>query len=191
MEFFSQTYVALRGPTGVPQTPADTIVRLNDRLSPATLLADRRAAVQSLKGLSRDCKQDVGERALPGLLEVLVNDAEIDADIGRAVLETLHILCEAESKDGPPGSKDLGIKHTDLVIRDEKPVHALFPLLTNTNFYVRFNALQFLSTLLLNHRQAVQRHFLSIQGGATCVISLLEDKSEMIRSGECQLTCMV
>ena len=86
MEFFSQTYVALRGPTGQVQTPADTIARLVDRLSPATLLADRRASVLALKGLSRDCKEDVGNQALPGLLEVLSNDAELDADIGKAVL---------------------------------------------------------------------------------------------------------
>ena len=106
MDFFSQTYTALRGPTGVHQTPLDTIKRLSDCLSPSTLLADRRAAVLSLKGLSRDCRSDVGENALPGLLGVLENDAEVDPDTGKAVLETLnvgrnHVVCERDEQFAP------------------------------------------------------------------------------------------
>ena len=52
MEFLSQINIALRGPTGQPQSAEDTIARLSDRLSPSTLLADRRAAVLALKGLA-------------------------------------------------------------------------------------------------------------------------------------------
>jgi intracellular protein transport protein USO1 len=184
MDFLSQTMVALRGPTGAPQTPAETIARLSDRLSPATLLADRRAAVFALKGLSRDCKQDVGERALPGLLEVLVNDAELDVDIAKAVLDTLNILCEAEERDAVPGSKELGFKHTDQVLASEKAVHTLFSLLSDTSFYTRFSNLQFLSTLLLNRRQVVQGYFLKAPNGAASVNRVLEDKREIIRNGE-------
>ncbi|KAJ3514491.1 hypothetical protein NLJ89_g2351 [Agrocybe chaxingu] len=169
MDFFSQTYVALRGPTGAPQTPADTIARLSDRLSPATLLADRRAAVLALKGLSRDCKQDVGDRALNGLLEVLYNDAEVDADIGKAVLETLNQLCETE--DATPGSRDLGFKHTDALVASDKTTHSLFALLGDTNFYTRFATLQFLTTLLHNRRQAIQKYFLTAPAGPSSVIA--------------------
>ncbi|KAJ7252415.1 p115 like vesicle tethering protein [Mycena haematopus] len=176
MEFLSQTYVALRGPTGAPQTATDTIARLSDRLSPATLLADRRAAVQSLKGLARDWKQDVGDRALPGLLEVLSNDAEVDADIGKAALETLNILCDVEE------AKELGFKHTDYVLENEKPVHTLFSLLADDNFYTRFATLQFLSTLLQNRRQIVQGYFLKASSGSSSVMTVLEDKREIIRN---------
>lgn len=186
MEFFSQTYVALRGPTGAPQTAADTIGRLSDRLSPATLLADRRAAVQALKGLARDCKQDVGDKALPGLLEVLYNDAEVDGDIGKAVLETLIALCEVE--DGTPIAKELGFKHTDIVLASEKTVHSLFALLADINFYTRLATLQYLSVLLQNRRQVVQGYFLKAPVGATSIISVLEDKREIIRNGECCTT---
>lgn len=177
MEFFSQLNDALRGPTGAPQTATDTIARLSDRLSPATLLADRRAAVQSLKGLARDWKQDVGERALPGLLEVLANDAEVDADIGKAVLETLNILCDVEE------SKEWGFKHTDYVLASDKPVHTLFALLADDAFYTRFAALQYLSTLLQNRRQVVQGYFLKSAAGSSSVIAVLEDKREIIRNG--------
>lgn len=182
MEFLSQTYVALRGPTGVIQTPEDIIARLSDRLSPATLLADRRAAVLALKGLVRDCKQDVGDRALTGLLEVLSNDAEVDADIGKAVLETLDLLCDAE--DSTPGSKESGLKHTNQVLANEKAINTLFSLLGDLTFYTRFASLQLLSTLLRNRRQTVQGYFLKTSTGPASVISVLEDKREIIRGGE-------
>lgn len=181
MEFFSQTYVALRGPTGAPQTASDTIGRLSDRLSPSTLLADRRAAVLALKGLVRDCKQDVGDRALPGLLDVLFNDAEVDADIGKAVLETLNLLCDVE--DPTPGNKELGFKHTDYVLENEKTAHTLFSLIGDTGFYTRFATLQYLCTLLQNRRQPMQGYFLTSPVGARSVISVLEDKREIIRNG--------
>ncbi|KAF9047483.1 p115 like vesicle tethering protein [Panaeolus papilionaceus] len=180
MEFFSQTYVALRGPTGAPQTPSDTIGKLSDRLSPATLLADRRGAVLALKGLARDCKQEVGERALPGLLDVLYNDVEVDADIGKAVLETLQTLCDTE--DATPGSKELGFKHTDAILSTEKPAHTLFALLADVGFYIRFAALQLLATLLHNRRQVIQSYFLTAPSGPGTVISVLEDKREIIRN---------
>ncbi|KAF8806612.1 hypothetical protein BYT27DRAFT_7168071 [Phlegmacium glaucopus] len=180
MEFLSQTYVALRGPTGVPQTPSDTIGRLSDRLSPATLLADRRAAVLAFKGLARDCKGEVGDRALSGLLEVLYNDSEVDADIGKAVLETLNALCDTE--DPTPGNKELGYKHTDFVLASEKTTHSLFSLLGDTNFYTRFATLQYLTTLLRNRRQAVQSYFLTAPAGPGSAITVLEDKREIIRN---------
>jgi len=183
MEFLSQTYVALRGPTGAPQTPADTISRLSDRLSPATLLADRRAAVLALKGLSRDCKPDVGDRALPGLLEVLANDAEVDADTGKAVIETLQILCDVE-EGGDPQSKELAFRHTDYVLANATATHVLFALLADQNFYTRFAILQYLSTLLQNRRQLVQAYFLKAPTGTASVILALEDKREIIRNGK-------
>jgi intracellular protein transport protein USO1 len=181
MEFLSQTYVALRGPTGTPQTPEDTIARLSDRLSPATLLGDRRAAVLALKGLARDCKQEVGDRALPGLLEVLSNDAEVDADIGKAVLETINLLCDDE--DTTPNGKELGLKHTNQVLANERAINTLFTLLGDLSFYTRFSSLQLISTLLNNRRQVVQSYFLKTSAGPASVIAVLEDKREIIRNG--------
>src|ERR1700722_4422630 len=183
MDFFRDVSVALRGPTGAPQTAVDTVAKLSDRLSPATLIADRRAAVLSLKGLARDCKQEVGDRALPGLLEVLSNDAELDADIGKAVLETLHILWEVE--DYAPAAKELGFKHTDSVLSNEKATYTMFTLLGDTNFYTRFATIQYLAVLLQNRRQVVQGYFLTAPAGATNVIASLDDKREIIRNGEC------
>ncbi|EAU91236.2 hypothetical protein CC1G_06871 [Coprinopsis cinerea okayama7 len=180
MEFLNQTYVALRGPTGQVQTPADTIGRLSDRLSPATLLADRRAAVLSLKGLSREWKEEVGARALTGLIDVLASDAEVDADIGKAVLETLNLLCDTE--DTGNNAKALGFKHTDIVLANERATHVLFGLLKDNNFYNRFSSLQFLSTLLQNRRQLVQGYFLTAPVGPGSIIGVLDDKREIVRN---------
>jgi hypothetical protein len=179
MDFFSQTYIALRGPTGAPQSATDTISKLSDRLSPSTLLADRRAAVLSLKGLTRDCKAEVGDRALPGLIHVLQNDAEIDADIGKAVLETLHHLCEVDE-----ASKELSLKHTDYILANEQVTHTLFTLLGDSHFYIRYATLQLLSTLLQNRRSVVQGYFLKAPNGAPSIVSVMEDKREIIRNGE-------
>lgn len=196
MDFFSQTYIALRGPTGAPQTALDTIRRLSDRLSPSTLLADRRAAVLSLKGISRDWKADVGEHALPGLLEVLENDAEIDHDIGKAVLETLNILCDASGSaehtnvPSSPGHapsdvnvKVLGLKNTDVVLASDNATQKIFAIMGEPNFYVQYAALQFLGTLLQNRRQIVQSYFLKAQNGPGGVLATVESKREIIRNG--------
>ncbi|KIP03586.1 hypothetical protein PHLGIDRAFT_496370 [Phlebiopsis gigantea 11061_1 CR5-6] len=181
MEFLNQTYIALRGPTGAPQTATDAIARLSDRLSPATLLADRRAAVLSLKGLARDCRADVGERALPGLLEVLQNDAEVDSDIGKAVLDTLNLLCEV-NEDASAQAKELSFKHTDQVLSTEAATHKLFALLSDQSFYLRLAVLQYLVTLLQNRRQVVQGYFLKAPVGPTTVIAILDERREIIRT---------
>ena len=191
MDFLSQTYNALRGPTGAPQTALETVRRLADRLSQDTLLSDRRAAVLSLKGLSRDCKVDVGEMALSGLLEVLEKDTDIDADIGKAVLETLTVLCElgggeGDGTAGSVGGKDAGMMHTDVVLENPKAANKLFQLLGDQTFYTRYGTLQFLQVLLHNRRQVVQGYFIKSSLGFGNVISVLEEKREIIRNGMSQ-----
>lgn len=184
MDFLSQTYIALRGPPEAQQSPSDTIARLSDRLSPATLLADRRAAVLSLKGLSRDYRADVGERSLAGLLEVLQNDAEVDADIGKAVLETLNVLCEV-NEESSAQAKELSFKHTDTILADEKASNKLFALLGDHSFYLRLSTLQLLNTLLQIRRQVIQAYFLKAPVGPTTVIAVLDEKREIICTGMC------
>ena len=40
----------------------------------------------------RDHKAEVGSRALLGLIQVSQDDADIDLDMGKAVLETVNVL---------------------------------------------------------------------------------------------------
>lgn len=148
-----------------------------------------RAAVLSIKGLSRDARAEVGERCLPGLLEVLQNDAEVDADIGKAVLETLNILCEVD-EESTAQAKELSFKHIDAVLADEKATHKLLALLADQTFYLRLAILQFLIILLQNRRQVVQGYFLNAPVGPTTVIATLDEKREIIRTGVCLFTCL-
>ncbi|KAK7691928.1 hypothetical protein QCA50_005333 [Cerrena zonata] len=189
---FSQLNVALRGPTGTPQSPAETITRLSDRLSQATQISDRRSTVLTLKGLSRDWKAEVGQQALPGLVDVLINDADLDEDIGKAVLETLYVLCnvneEVEGGRGqghphiPPNvNKELGFKHTDVLLADERVTHKMFALLAHESYLLRLGVLELLMILLPNRRQVIQSYFLKAPVGATAIIAVLEEKRERIR----------
>lgn len=182
MEFFQQTYTALRGPTGVQQNPTDTITRLSDRLSPSTLLADRRAAVLSLKGLARAHKQLVGVHALQGLLGIIQNDADVDPDIGRAAIETVVILCD--TVDASYTQRDFGLEHTDKLLEDEKIVHKLFALLGDQDHLLRYNACVLLITVLQNRPQRVQEYFLKAPVGPSPVIALLEGEKEIVGQGE-------
>lgn len=127
MDFFNQINSALLGPAGKAPPPAvETIQKITDRLTQSTLLADRRAAVLSLKGLTRDWKAEVGQHSLQALLGVLETDAKEDSDIGKAVLETIGLLCECPEPDetdtAPARGKakapkdDLGLKHSDVVL---------------------------------------------------------------------------
>jgi intracellular protein transport protein USO1 len=182
MEFFQQTYTALRGPTGVQQTPEDTVTRLSDRLSPSTLLADRRAAVLALKGLARAHKQLVGVHALQGLLVIVENDADVDPDIGRAAIETVIILCD--TVDASYTQRDLGLEHTDRLLEGEKAAHKLFALLGDQDHLLRYSACVLLITILQNRPQKVQAYFLKAPVGPSPVIALLEGEKEIVGQGE-------
>lgn len=188
MDFLSQTYNALRGPAGAPQTPSETIRKLADRLSQETLLTDRRAAVLSLKGLSKDCKAEVGEVSLFGLLDVLDKDSDVDPDTTKAVLETLASLCDVNGENdftpaGGASGKALGMKHTDAVLSTPQACNKLFQLLGNTVFYTRFGALRLLQILLQNRKTVVQGYFIKSPVAFSNVVAVLEDKREIIRNG--------
>lgn len=58
-------------------------------------LADRRAAILTLKGLARDHPVQVGAKALDAILESLCRDAHEDDECARAVVEACLTLCEA------------------------------------------------------------------------------------------------
>ncbi|KZT32203.1 hypothetical protein SISSUDRAFT_569242 [Sistotremastrum suecicum HHB10207 ss-3] len=197
MDFFSSTYNALRGPQGAPQSATDAIGKLSDRLSQSTLLSDRRASVLSLKGLVRDWKTEVGDVALPGLIEVLLNDCEVDADIGKACLETITALCEIGGEGdlhggvGVPASvvtranaRDSGWRHMDYFLANETATHKLLFLLSDEAFYTRFCSLQLLALLLQHRRTVVQKYFISSPNGigTSGILAILNDKKEILRN---------
>nr|ASF90195.1 hypothetical protein SPAR05478 [Bartheletia paradoxa] len=196
MDWLTNSYTALRGDLGAPQTATDTVDKLVERIQHATLLEDRKAGVLGLKGLARDWKEEVGARSLPTLLGVLQTDAPIDNDIAKAVLETLIVLCEADPETqvadkereremrGGRGKPSLPLSHrfTDVLLLSPSPLHALLDLLATQHFYVRFFTLQLLSALLANRPQAVQGHVLTAPAGCGRLVEVLDEGREIIRN---------
>ena len=183
MEFFSQTYIAIRGPTGAPQSPIETITKLADRLGPSTLLSDRRASILSLKGLAKDHKlrPAVGDHALRGFLDVLENDAEVDPDIALPVVETLVLLCDPEDD---PSMRTLGPKNMDIILENDKAVHKLLVLASQQAFTPRSATLRFLGILLKHRKAKTQQYFLTLPSGPAIVLGMLDDPREMMRNGQ-------
>ncbi|EIW65889.1 hypothetical protein TREMEDRAFT_45944 [Tremella mesenterica DSM 1558] len=182
----SSAYNSLRGDLGVPQTATETIDKLVDRIQTSAGVEDRRTAVLGLKGLSRDWREEVGDRALPSLVAVLQYDAPNDVDIAKATLETLTQLCEVPDK---PTRDDVGLRFTDLFLSDPQPLHSLLSLLSNSpSFYPRFYALQFLSQLLTSRAPVAQACIMSSPPpGVEGILSVLDAQAPKILRNEALL----
>ncbi|ORY01697.1 hypothetical protein K493DRAFT_209243 [Basidiobolus meristosporus CBS 931.73] len=177
MSFWSDAFNVLTGQAGQPQTASDTIVKLSDRVQTATLIEDRRAAVLGLKGLCREYREEVGANGLPGLIKVLGNDRG-DVDIVKATLETLNILCTIHNKD----FGDLGFKFTEDFVKESETITFLLECLEEFDFYVRFNTIQLLNTLLQNESDRLQECILAAPMGISRLVDLLDDRREIIRN---------
>ncbi|GAA94997.1 uncharacterized protein L969DRAFT_91217 [Mixia osmundae IAM 14324] len=187
MDSLSRFYTGLRGPAGQPQSAETTIDKLCDRLANSTVPEDRRAALLGLKGLSRDWKAEVGTSAIPILLDVLQREAFEDNETGKAVLETLNILCEEDEAANTSAGRYArehgpGARNSERFLSDERPMHALIALLRSQHFYVRYFSLQLFGTLLGNKAEAVQKYVLTAPGGLGRLVEILEDKREIVRN---------
>ena len=77
------------------QTATDTIDVLSSRLQSATLLEDRRAAIQGLRSFAKLYPASVASGGLRSLIGCLHNDRE-DVDTIKVALETLLMLFTPE-----------------------------------------------------------------------------------------------
>jgi intracellular protein transport protein USO1 len=85
----------LRAPA--KQTATDTISTLSSRLSSATLLEDRRAAILGLRSFAKEYPASVASGSLRGLISCLTKDAD-DVDTIKTVLETLEFLFNPDER---------------------------------------------------------------------------------------------
>jgi hypothetical protein len=99
----------------VKQNAGDTIATLSSRLSSATLLEDRRAAILGLRSFAKGYPASVASGSLRHLIAVLrtdglglTRDGEGDVDTVRLVLETLLMLFEPDG-DSPEASDDIAL----------------------------------------------------------------------------------
>ncbi|KAJ1985767.1 Vesicle-mediated ER to Golgi transport protein [Dimargaris cristalligena] len=178
MDFFSRGYSVLVGESNQPRSASDTVRQLADRVAHSTLIEDRRAAILSLKGLSREYKYDVGREALEPLLAVLQQDRE-DTSIVKPVLETLNNLCARDARDNPP---TLGQDLAARILHDTQHVELLLDIIEEPDFYVRFNAVQLLSTLLASHPTPLQDAILVLPLGVGRLMDLLDDHRDIVRN---------
>lgn len=79
------------------QTATDTISTLSNRLSSATLLEDRRAAILGLRSFAKEYPASVASGSLRDLISSLGKDAE-DVDTIKVVLETLLMLFNPDER---------------------------------------------------------------------------------------------
>ncbi|KAI9316302.1 p115 like vesicle tethering protein [Dichotomocladium elegans] len=172
MEFFTRGYNAIRGDKGQPQSVDETVEKLADCLETATLLEDRRAAVLSLKGLA------VGRLCFVGLIKILHTDHH-DGDITKSTLETINVLCTLQHQSS---LDDPGYVYTDKFIEDPTNVSIVLDILEEYDFYVRYSALKFLSTLSANRNSGVQQSVLTSPMGIARLVDLLSDKRDIIRN---------
>ncbi len=128
------------------QNVDDAISKLCDRLEHAILLQDRRAAVLSLKGFSREYKEAVVAGGLRGLLKSLSLDKE-DTETLKATLECILILFSQEQ----PGKVD----DTALWIADE--------------FTLARTAINLPSRKLICRKQEILTHFWTLLVMATFI----------------------
>ena len=132
---------------------------------------------------------------------VLENDADVDTDIGKGVLEVLGFLCEGpEGADGVSGrekekekerDRDISLitaKNTAFLLSTPRVVHKLFALLVpaESNYLIRYLTLRLLSILISAKKHVVQAYFLSAPNGEgpRGLLGALEEKREVARNGE-------
>ncbi|PWN49217.1 hypothetical protein IE53DRAFT_411778 [Violaceomyces palustris] len=197
-DYLRQQYSQLAKPPGASQSVTSTVQTLADRLSKqdeSVTIEDRKAAVLSLKGLSRDHNRLVGRIALAPLLTSLQRDSS-DEEVARALVECCITLCEVQTAEsqtptnpkkkvepGPP----LGLQHADIFLSEPGPLHALLPLLAPKRaFYTRFASLQLLGALLRLRPSRVQDHVLVAPGGCGAVLECLSEgagsSAEIVRN---------
>ncbi|CEH12162.1 related to transport protein uso1 [Ceraceosorus bombacis] len=187
-EWLGKKYASLAGP-GKQQTLETTLITLASRLTdtPSTELApiqDRKAAVLALKGLARDHPREVGDKALPALLESLQRDTKaergVEDEMARAIVECLLALLEspASQPNKPASLPPHVLHHVDAILARPGPLHSILPLLSPArSFYTRFASLQLLATLTRLRTPSVQEHLLTSPGGCGAVLACLAEGS--------------
>lgn len=162
------------------QTAAATIATLCDRLLHATLLEDRRAAVQGLRSFTREYRESVASGGLRGLIGTLAKDIE-DVDTVKVVLETLINLFASDSQDSDTPD-DIALWLTDEFTQKQENINLLIDLLDRSDFYERLYALRILIALLKNRPDRARDCIYTAPAGIERLIATLDDGREIIRN---------
>jgi len=188
MDYLSRGFKSVLGSQGESTegpSGSETVERLCDRISSATLLDDRRDAVRAIKSLSKKYRLDVGTKAMGLLINVLQKD-RTDAEICGLSLEALiNILSSEESaEENADGisAADLALQFTEIFLKDAENVSSLLALLEEYDFRVRWPTVKLLITLLTNRAIQIQQCVLVSPLGVSRLMDLLSDSREVIRN---------
>lgn len=162
------------------QTATDTIATLSSRLTSATLLEDRRAAILGLRSFAKLYPASVASGALRDLIAGLRRDGE-DPDTLKVVLETLLMLFSPDP-NSPEASEDIQLWLADEFTQRQDNVTALLDLLEANEFYLRLYSLQILSHVSSARPQRTQEAIFTAPLGVSRITSILDDKREAVRN---------
>ncbi|KAL4869745.1 hypothetical protein BDV12DRAFT_167150 [Aspergillus spectabilis] len=162
------------------QTATDTINTLISRLQSATLLEDRRAAIQGLRSFAKIYPASVASGALRPLISSLRNDRE-DVDTLKVVLETLLMLFSPD-ESSPEASEEIALWLSDEFTQRQDNITALLDLLDTRDFYSRLYSLQLMFRISSARPERTQECILTAPLGIPRLVSALGDAREPVRN---------
>ncbi|KAF9886288.1 hypothetical protein FE257_011547 [Aspergillus nanangensis] len=162
------------------QTATDTINTLTSRLQSATLLEDRRAAIQGLRSFAKVYPASVASGALRPLISCLRNDSE-DVDTIKVVLETLLMLFSPDEKS-PEASDEIALWLSDEFTQRQDNITALLDLLDTRDFYSRLYSLQLMFQISSARPERTQECILTAPLGIPRLVSALGDARDPVRN---------
>lgn len=161
------------------QSVGETISVLSGRLSTATLLEDRRAAILGLRSFAKQYPASVASGALRSLIGSLSRDGE-DVDTVKVVMETLLMLFSPD-ENSPEASEEIALWLADEFTQRQENITLLLDFLETNDFYSRLYSLQLLSAILAARTERTEECILVAPMGIPRLVAVLDDVREAVR----------
>jgi hypothetical protein len=162
------------------QSVGETITTLSGRLSSATLLEDRRAAILGLRSFAKDFPASVASGALRSLIGSLSKDGE-DVDTVKVVLETLLTLF-SPNEESPEASDEIALWLADEFTQRQENITLLLDFLDTNDFYSRLYSLQLLGAILSARTERTEECIFTAPLGISRLVLILDDPREAVRN---------
>ncbi|KAI1411676.1 p115 like vesicle tethering protein [Hypoxylon sp. FL1857] len=162
------------------QSVSETITVLSGRLSSATLLEDRRAAILGLRSFAKEYPASVASGALRSLIGSLSKDGE-DVDTVKVVLETLLMLFNP-NQDSPEASEEIALWLADEFTQRQENITLLLDFLETNDFYSRLYSLQLLLAILSARTERTEICVFTAPLGISRLVAVLDDRREAVRN---------
>ncbi|KAK7733326.1 Vesicle-mediated ER to Golgi transport protein [Cytospora paraplurivora] len=162
------------------QSVGETITVLSGRLSSATLLEDRRAAIQGLRSFAKEYPASVASGALRSLIGCLSKDGG-DVDTVKVVLETLLMLFNP-NQDSHEASEEIALWLADEFTQRQENITLLLDFLETPDFYSRLYSLQLLIAILAARPERTEECVFTAPLGISRLVAILDDSREAVRN---------